>query len=127
MIRILYGSPQADDPLVAKLSKEHEVTHHTEWLPFHLDLWYCKDRKIGPKIIEARYDIIYYDTRLYGENWLPQVRAENFKFGVLRCFERIEVPVRFLVDDEIYESVENALKNFQRRKEKQQTPISDRT
>lgn len=124
MARILYGAPESereeDDTLVAKLRNEgHSVTHCDEWIDFMIELRYCKDIKIGHKIIPRRYDRIIYDTKLYGGNWLPNVRAENFKFGILRCFEKIPIPVIIFPDREIYASVKGVIEDFQRRKSKQ--------
>ena len=97
--RILYGAPESereeDNTLVAKLRTKHKVTYLNDWLGFAFELNYCRDSAF------RKYDLLFYDTRLYGENWLPQVRAESFKEVVLPCFESIQIPINYIIDKEI--------------------------
>ena len=98
MVRILYGAPESeieeDNTLVAKLREEYKVTYLNDWLGFAFELLYCGNQRF------RKYDLVFYDTRLYGENWLPQVRAEHFKRTVSPCFESVQIPINLLVDEE---------------------------
>lgn len=99
MTRILYGAPESereeDNTLVAKLREEHEVAYLNDWLGFICELYYCRDPAF------RRYDLVFYDTRLYGENWLPQIRANGFKEVVLPSLKSVQIMVNILVDENI--------------------------
>ena len=115
MARILYGAPESereeDNTLVAKLREEHEVAYLNDWLGFAFELLRCKGKFF------RKYELVFYDTRLYGEGWAPQVRAEHFKKTVLPYFETVQAPVNVIVDEEIADLVKDAVEDFQRRKE----------
>ena len=97
MPRILYGAPESEreeeNGLVAKLRdrriityqrskrqvtyirETHQVEYLNYFLGFAFELSRCKDSLLLPQ----KYDLVIYDTKAYGENWLPEIRAENFK------------------------------------------------
>ncbi len=111
MARILYGAPKSEweeeNNLVAKLRQKHTVTYLNGWLGFALELIPYKEILFGEKASQKRYDLLCYDTRLYGEQWLPQVRGESFKSNITGSLKRAEIPVIILADGEIKDQIKN--------------------
>lgn len=123
MKRILYGAPESEleeeNGLVAKLRdrrritykrdksqvtytrETHQVEYLNDFLGFVLELPYCKNLLLLP----PKYDLVMYDTRTYGENWLPEIRAESFKDTITPYFKKKELPIIVLADEEIKEKI----------------------
>ncbi len=101
MARILYGAPESEreeeNSLVARLAEKHEVQHLNDFLGFAFEISRCKNSLLLPK----KYDLVIYDTKTYGENWSPEVRADCFKQTITRYFLRKETPVIILADEEV--------------------------
>ena len=110
MARILYGAPESErkeeNSLVARLNKKHEVQYLNDFLGFAFEISRCKDSRLLPK----KYDLVIYDTKTYGENWSPEVRADCFKQNITRYFLRKETPVIILADEEIKHKIEPGVK-----------------
>ena len=109
MARILYGAPESEheeeNNLVAKLNEEHSVQHLNDFLGFAFEMSRCKDSPLLPK----KYDLVIYDTKTYGENWSPEVRADCFKRTITRYFVKKETPIIILADEEIKEMIERGI------------------
>lgn len=109
MARILYGAPESereeDNGLVAKLREKHTVEYLNDWLGFALELWSGKNIVFGDKIIQKKYDLLFYDTRLYGGNWHLEIRTESFKFQVTNSLKQVEIPAIILADEGIQEKI----------------------
>ena len=105
MARILYGAPESEheeeNSLVARLNGEHSVQYLNDFLGFAGEISRCKDSILLPK----KYDLVIYDTKTYGENWSPKVRADCFKQTITRYFVKKETPVIILADEEIKEMI----------------------
>ncbi|MEK6939380.1 MAG: hypothetical protein AABX31_01510 [Nanoarchaeota archaeon] len=114
MARILYGAPESEreeeNGLVARLRRSHKVEYLNEFLGFAFELSRCKDLKILP--LPRPYDLIVYDTKTYGENWHPDIRAENFKITISPFLVRSTVPVIVLADELIKEEVESWIEMY---------------
>lgn len=105
MARILYGAPESereeDNNLVSRLRKNHKVEYLNDFLGFAFELSRCRDSILLPR----QYDLILYDTLLYGENWLPETRAENFQYTITPFFAKKDIPIIILADKEIKEKI----------------------
>ena len=91
MPRILYGAPESereeDNVLVAKLRNKKEITYSrnhkpityvrethkveylNDFLGFAFELFRCKSSTV---LLPQQYDLVIYDTKGYGENWLQE-------------------------------------------------------
>ena len=109
MARILYGAPESereeDNDLTARLSKKHTVAYLNDFLGFAFELSRCKNSRLLPQ----RYDLVIYDTLLYGENWLPEIRADNFKFTLAPFLKKSDTPVIVLADEAIKENIQSLI------------------
>ena len=107
MARILYGAPESEreeeNGLVVRLRKKHTVEYLNDFLGFAWELSRCKNSRLLPQ----KYDLVVYDTKSYGENWLPEVRAEHFKSTITPYFEKKETPIIILADAEIKDEIED--------------------
>lgn len=125
MARILYGAPESEqeeeNTLVAKLRNRKEVAYSrkekaiaylretnqvaylNDFLGFAFELTRCKNSFLLPR----KYDLIIYDTKAYGEDWSPQIRAENFKFTITPFLQKKEIPIIILADEQIQKEIEN--------------------
>jgi len=103
--RILYGAPESEreeeNGLVARLRERDEVVYLNDFLGFAFELLRCKSSLLLPQ----KYDLVIYDTKAYGEDWLPEIRAESFKDTITPYFERKELPIIVLADEEIKEKI----------------------
>jgi len=103
--RILYGAPESEreekNDLVARLGKKHQVGYLNDFLGFAFELSRCKDSRLLPR----QYDLVIYDTLLYGEEWLPETRAENFQYTITPFFAKKDVPIIILADEAIKEKI----------------------
>ncbi len=101
MARILYGAPESEQEkengLVAGLRKRHQVEYLNDFLGFAWEISRCKNSILLPK----KYDLVLYDTKLYGENWLPETRADNFKITITPFFQKKDAPIIVLADEQI--------------------------
>ena len=109
MTQILYGAPESereeDNDLVARLSKKHTVAYLNDFLGFAFELSRCKD----PTLLPQRYILVIYDTLTYGENWLPEVRAENFKITMTPFLKKSDTPVIVLADEAIKYNIQSLI------------------
>lgn len=105
--RILYGAPESEQEeengLVAKLRKRHEVEYLNDFLGFAWELSSCK----YPRLLPQKYDLVIYDTKLYGENWLPDIRAEHFKLTITPYFSKKDTPIIVLADEQIKDDLKD--------------------
>ncbi|HLD40513.1 MAG TPA: hypothetical protein VJB13_05235 [Candidatus Nanoarchaeia archaeon] len=109
MARILYGAPESeregDNVLVTKLRntrQKHQLQYLNDFLGFAWELSRCKDSKLLPQ----QYDLVMYDTNTYGENWLPELRAEFFKHTITPFLVRSVTPIIVLADKAIQEGIQ---------------------
>src|SRR3989344_7640066 len=109
MARILYGAPESEredeNGLVARLRKRHEVEYLNDFLGFAWELSRCKNSILLPQ----KYDLVIYDTKVYGENWHPDIRAEHFKFTIGPFFKKINTPVMVLADLEVKDKIKEKI------------------
>ena len=123
MARILYGAPESereeDNELVAKLRdrkairygrsgrevsyvrEKNHLEYANDFLGFAWESTRCKDSILLPQ----QYDLVIYDCLLYGENWLPEIRAEHFKLTITPFLVRSTAPIVVLADEEIKENI----------------------
>ena len=131
MARILYGAPESEreegNRLVAKLRdrkkiaysrddkpityvrEKHEVIYLNDFLGFAFELSRCKNSLLLPQ----KYDLVVYDTKLYGEDWSPQIRAENFKFTITPFLQKKETPMIILADGLIKDEIKDWIEKHQ--------------
>ncbi|MBI4147460.1 hypothetical protein HY494_02300 [Candidatus Woesearchaeota archaeon] len=109
MDRILYGAPESEreeeNNLVARLNGKYSVQYFNEFLGFAFEMFRCKNSLLLPK----KYNLVIYDTKTYGEDWLPTVRADCFKETITRYFVRKETPIIILVDEEVKGMIESGI------------------
>lgn len=123
MARILYGAPESEreeenglvaklrnrkriaysrnDKVVAYVRETRQVEYLNDFLGFAWELSRCKDSLLLPQ----QYDLVIYDTKSYGENWSPHIRADNFKSTITPYFEKVDTPIIILADEEIKDSI----------------------
>ncbi|MDP3698953.1 MAG: hypothetical protein Q8R47_05185 [Nanoarchaeota archaeon] len=130
MARILYGAPESEqeenNDLVRKLrgrriisyerdnhrvmySRERNTVEYlNDFLGFAWELSRCNNSILLPQ----KYDLVVYDTKLYGEHWLADLRAENFKLTISPLLVRSVAPVLVLADKEIKDDLENWIESY---------------
>lgn len=105
MKRILYGGPESiskeENNLLAKLQEVAEIVYVNDQIDFSWELFYCRDSKL----IEKKYDLVMFNTKMCGEGWLPEMRADFYNSTMNERFKKCAVPVIVHVDEEIKDKI----------------------
>lgn len=129
--RILYGAPESEreeeNVLVAKLRNRkkiaysqndkpvtyvretHQVEYLNDFLGFAWELSRCRNSILLPQ----KYDLVIYDSKVYGENWFPDIRAEHFKLTITPFLQKKETPVIILADELIKDALKEWIEKHQ--------------